>query len=123
MKTYALAVEVSKTPKASNFIEFYKAEPSTTHRSNALYQARLLVGPLEANQDPGFRVCVRTGTETAGPSTSLRFGRDDNSVGLLRSIPLAVFWALSLQNNVSSRPKRSEVEGPAVSVSVLTQTL
>jgi hypothetical protein len=32
MKTYALAVHVSKTPKASNFIEFYKAEPSTTHR-------------------------------------------------------------------------------------------
>jgi hypothetical protein len=28
----------------------------------------------------GFRGCVRTGRETAGPSTSLRSGRDDNSV-------------------------------------------
>ena len=26
------------------------------------------------------RVCVRTGRETAGPSTALRSGRDDNSV-------------------------------------------
>jgi hypothetical protein len=28
----------------------------------------------------GLRVCVRTGRETAGPSTTLRSGRDDNSV-------------------------------------------
>jgi hypothetical protein len=32
MKTNALAIHVSKTPKASNFIEFYEAEPSMTHR-------------------------------------------------------------------------------------------
>ena len=28
-----------------------------------------------------FRVCVRTGGETAGPSTPLRSGRDDNGEG------------------------------------------
>jgi hypothetical protein len=83
-----------KSSKASNFIEFYKAESSTTHHSDALYQlriggsflqnhqkhrilsnftkqslrrltalmlcirARLLVGPLEANQDLGFSPCA-----------------------------------------------------------------
>ncbi len=31
----------------------------------------------------GYRVCVRTRRETAGPSTTLRSGRDDNSVGIL----------------------------------------
>src|SRR6202021_828120 len=36
----------------------------------------------------GFRVCVRTGRETAGPSTALRSGRDDNSVGPLTAIRL-----------------------------------
>ena len=42
---------------------------------------------------------------TAGPSTSLRFGRDDNSYWL---------WDASAQEKLSSGPKRSEVEGPAV---------
>ena len=44
--------------------------------------------------------------ETAGPSTTLRSGRDDNFVA--RTI-------LHAANELSSRPERSVVEGPAVS--------
>ncbi len=44
--------------------------------------------------------------ETAGPSTPLRSGRDDNSV---------VGTNARARNNLSSRPERSGVEGPAVS--------
>jgi hypothetical protein len=51
----------------------------------------------------GRRRCVRTERATAGPSTSLRSGRDDNSVGLLKLIPLAAFWAFSPQKKMSSR--------------------
>src|ERR1700734_1359380 len=39
----------------------------------------------------GFSVCVRTGRETAGPSTALRSGRDDDSVGPLALIHLTAF--------------------------------
>jgi hypothetical protein len=35
----------------------------------------------------GLRVCVRTRRETAGPSTTLRFGRDDNFVAWKRLQP------------------------------------
>jgi hypothetical protein len=70
----------------------------------------------------GFTVCVRTGRETAGPSTALRSGRDDNSVGLLTSIRLTALGRF-LATELSSRPERSAVEGPAVSLPVLTQTV
>src|ERR1700733_4989557 len=53
----------------------------------------------------GIRVCVRTGRETAGPSTALRSGRDDNSVGPLTAIRLTAFGAISLQQNC--HPDRS----------------
>jgi hypothetical protein len=43
------------------------------------------------------RVCVRTGRETAGPSTALRSGRDDNSVGPLAAIRLTALGAISMQ--------------------------
>jgi hypothetical protein len=49
--------------------------------------------------------------ETAGPSTTLRSGRDDNSVvpqELQLEIPAPA-------TKLSSRPERSVVEGPAVS--------
>ena len=36
--------------------------------------------------DEGFRGCVRTGRETAGPSTSLRIGRDDKGGGAVVSL-------------------------------------
>ncbi len=50
------------------------------------------------------------GKETAGPSTALRFGRDDKSVVSREIVPTT---------ELSSRPKRSAVEGPAVSKRVL----
>jgi hypothetical protein len=37
------------------------------------------------------RFCVRTRRETAGPSTTLRSGRDDNSLGLLTAIRPTAF--------------------------------
>jgi hypothetical protein len=42
---------------------------------------------------------VRTERETAGPSTTLRSGRDDNSVAPLTAIRLTAFGAISLQQN------------------------
>jgi hypothetical protein len=51
---------------------------------------------------------VRTGRETAGPSAPLRYGRDDNSVGLLTAIRLTAFGAFSVQQNC--HPDRSEAE-------------
>jgi hypothetical protein len=57
-----------------------------------------------------FRVCVRTGRETAGPSTPLRFGRDDNSVGPLAAIRLTAFWGHFLAIELSSRLSRPAVE-------------
>ena len=60
--------------------------------------------------------------KVTGSPTARRGRRDDNYVDLLRSIPLAVLWPVSWRN-ASSRPKHSVVEGPAVSVSVLTRSL
>jgi hypothetical protein len=51
---------------------------------------------------------VRTGRETAGPSAPLRYGRDDNSVGLSTAIRLTAFGAFSVQQNC--HPDRSEAE-------------
>jgi hypothetical protein len=51
---------------------------------------------------------VRTGRETAGPSTALRSGRDDNSVGSLTAIRLIAFGDISLQQNC--HPDRSEAQ-------------
>ncbi len=48
---------------------------------------------------------------TAGPSTSLRSGRDDTSLGTRKLVSVT---------EVSSRPERSEVEGPAVASGVNT---
>jgi hypothetical protein len=47
-----------------------------------------------------------SGKETAGPSTTLRSGRDDKFVWVVGS---------GTQTELSSRPERSVVEGPAVS--------
>jgi len=58
--------------------------------------------------------------ETAGPSTSLRFGRDDNSVGTDQRTGKAVSVEVS-PSPLSSRPERSEVEGSVFFD--LTQTL
>ncbi len=60
--------------------------------------------------------------KVTGSPTARRGRRDDNYVDLLRSIPLAVLWPVSWRN-ASSRPEHSVVEGPAVSVSVLTRSL
>jgi hypothetical protein len=57
---------------------------------------------------PRLRVCVRTGGETAGPSTALRSGRDDNSVGPLTAIRLTAFGAISVQQNC--HPDRSAAQ-------------
>jgi hypothetical protein len=57
-----------------------------------------------------FRLHLGLVKRTAGPSTSLRFGRDDNS-----SFKSEVLEDDSVfTTELSSRPKRSEVEGPAV---------
>jgi hypothetical protein len=69
------------------------------------------------------RVCVRTGRETAGPSTALRSGRDDNSVAGEMAPKAVRRMATNVATELSSRPERSAVEGPAVSLPVLTQTL
>ncbi len=71
----------------------------------------------------GLRVCVRTGRETAGPSTPLRSGRDDNSVARKWSHKVVGQVHVNGPTELSSRPERSGVEGPAVSLPVLTQTL
>jgi hypothetical protein len=49
--------------------------------------------------------------ETAGPSTTLRSGRDDNSVAVVRHFSFA---SIPATTELSSRPERSVVEGPAV---------
>src|SRR3984885_7129542 len=54
---------------------------------------------------------VVRGGETAGPSTTLRSGRDDKFVGRSGHFPTT---------NLSSRPERSVVEGPAVSPPLTT---
>jgi hypothetical protein len=48
---------------------------------------------------------VRTGIETAGPSTTLRSGRDDNSVGPLTAVRLTASVAITLRQNC--HPDRS----------------
>jgi hypothetical protein len=57
-------------------------------------------------------VCVDTVEETAGPSTTLRSGRDDNSVARRDYYSVA---SIPASTELSSRPERSVVEGPAVS--------
>ena len=61
---------------------------------------------------PKYRV-----KETAGPSTTLRSGRDDNSVAGGKYFPAEAVIAatLAVTTDLSSRPERSVVEGPAVS--------
>jgi hypothetical protein len=54
---------------------------------------------------------------TAGPSTTLRSGRDDNS---LRGIKYFFAEAPTVTTELSSRPERSVVEGPAVLSLALT---
>jgi Flp pilus assembly protein TadG len=71
----------------------------------------------------GLRGCVRTGKETAGPSTALRSGRDDNSVARKWSQKLIGRMDVNGPIELSSRPERSAVEGPAVSLPVARQTL
>src|ERR1700679_2034471 len=56
----------------------------------------------------GLEVCVETGRETAGPSTALRSGRDDNSV--------ASKWLKAVRRTASNvpqncHPDRSERRG------------
>jgi hypothetical protein len=50
--------------------------------------------------------------ETAGPSTALRSVRDDNSVAGVGHCSVA---SIPATTELSSRPERSVVEGPAVS--------
>jgi hypothetical protein len=57
---------------------------------------------------------------TAGPSTTLRSGRDDNSVA---GDQVFLAEALAGTTELSSRPKRSSVEGPAVPFPVVTCSL
>jgi hypothetical protein len=54
------------------------------------------------------------GKETAGPSTTLRSGRDDNFRGTISSYSSDHFWGHFHATELSSRPERSVVEGPAV---------
>jgi hypothetical protein len=110
-------------------------------RRNSLHEGHASAVPLRIEDTSGFRGCVRIGRETAGPSTTLRSGRDDNSVvparasarntwphnELQQEIPgLATELQrkiLGLATELSSRPKRSVLEGPAVSLPVLTHPL
>jgi hypothetical protein len=72
----------------------------------------------------GFRGCVRTANFREQQVPSLRFGRDDNSVGGRNCEPnrrlrdVRFLWLTRSQadslTKLSSRPERSEVEGPAV---------
>jgi len=59
-------------------------------------------------------VCVSTGKETAGPSTPLRFAPVGMTILLQGQLFLAE--ALAGITELSSRPERSVVEGPAVSL-------
>jgi hypothetical protein len=68
------------------------------------------------------RVCENQ-RETAGPSTSLRSGRDDTFFAKENAKKTARGRILNRPTELSSRPKRSEVEGPAVSLPVLTHPL
>jgi hypothetical protein len=61
-------------------------------------RARLLSGREGPNKNLGVRGCVRTGRETAGPSTTLRSGRDDKF--------FARKMAKNRQRNGSQQPNR-----------------
>ena len=54
---------------------------------------------------PGFRGCVSTRERTAGPSTALRSGRDDNSIAGVKYFTLKL---LRTQHNC--HPDRSEAQ-------------
>src|SRR3984885_10251440 len=77
-----------------------------------------------ASEEAGLRSC----RDTAGPSTALRSGRDDKFLGSLKFVPAvelgfrefvpaAALGSLKLvpTTELSSRPERRGVEGPAVS--------
>ena len=66
---------------------------------------------------------ITLGGPQARPQAHDSSGRDDNSIGLLKFIPPAAFLDIFPAKNVSSRLERSEVEGPAVSLPVLTHPL
>ena len=60
------------------------------------------------DEGTGFRVCVRTGEKaTAGPSTTLRSGRDDNFV--VRFTHILEERTYFLANELSSRPERTRI--------------
>src|SRR5580704_15460359 len=71
---------------------FTKAEPSTTHRSHALYQGTPLVGPLEANQDLGFSPCAFFSAKMAivfnhsDPIETPRAARNAKSIEFYRTL-------------------------------------
>jgi hypothetical protein len=64
---------------------------------------------------------MRAGKETAGFSTPLRSGQDDNSVGRKWPQTWSDEWLSMVPQNC--HPDRSVAEGPAVSLPALTQTL
>ena len=63
-----------------------------------------------------FRYPVNPTRETADPSTPLRSGRDDNSLGSRKLVPATELGSRESvpSTELSSRPERSEVEGSAV---------
>ncbi len=65
-----------------------------------------------------FRYPVVPVKETAGPSTALRSGRDDKLVERRKSVPATELGSRmsASATKLSSRPERSAVEGPAVSL-------
>jgi hypothetical protein len=93
MKTNALAVPVSKTTKS---IEFYrilqKQSPRRLTALDALYQGTTSVGPLEANQDLGFRPCAFFSAKMAivsnpsDPIEAPRAARNAKSIEFYRNL-------------------------------------
>src|ERR1700759_4412379 len=80
-----------------------------------------LTPPWPSRSTISFFTSTKTSSKgTAGPSTSLRSGRGDNSVMPARLQPAL----LAPTTELSSRPERSEVEGAAVPLLlVLTHSL
>ena len=64
--------------------------------------------PDGSGEGGSSRSCEWEGEKTAGPSTALRSGRDDNFVAKPDTVPLYLFQP---RHNLSSRPERSAVEG------------
>ena len=78
---------------------------------------------LEADASTAGYELLKGGFRSAWKSSRVRSGRYDKSVAPSTAICLTAFATAFPATELSSRPERSAVEGPAVSLPVLTQTL